>query len=354
MELSPASELLSDRAFYSRHFMDLALWEPFVRQSCEQHGLGCTQVRPGIPGTFPTFVVELMPRGSQPPLQSVVVKFFGPLFDGACSFQIENEVGHWLAQQTLPIRSPAILADGQLDHEWSYLIFEGIQGVSIGQVRTQLSLDSWAGVAEQMGVFIKALHMSTTTALIEIEMPSSTKVWSGFADFLELQRSTCHANHQRWDDLPPHLLPQVQDYLIPVDQLLDASSLPHLIHADLTSDHLLGGLVSEAQFPSIEPHSSMLARAGWDSLAIIDWGDTRIGNILYELVALYLDLLQVDKGLLKICLEHYGLPDFYRQDFPRKALCMVLLHQFPMPAWVYEPYRDAATLDELAEGLFGA
>jgi hypothetical protein len=71
------------------------------------------------------------------------------------------------------------------------------------------------------------------------------------------------------------------------------------------------------------------------------------------MVALYLDLLQGDKRLLKICLDHYGLSDIYRQDFPRKALCMVLLHQFPMPVGVYEPHQDATTLDELAERLFG-
>jgi hypothetical protein len=30
----------------------------------------------------------------------------------------------------------------------------------------------------------------------------------------------------------------------------------------------------------------------------------------------------------------------------------VFLHQFPMPAWVYEPYQDIQSLQELAECLF--
>ena len=55
------------------------------------------------------------------------------------------------------------------------------------------------------------------------------------------------------------------------------------------------------------------------------------GNILYELVALYLDLLHADKHLLDIFTTAYGIPDFYRNNFPRQALSMTLLHQFPCP-----------------------
>ncbi len=138
-----------------------------------------------------------------------------------------------------------------------------------------------------------------------------------------------------------------------VDDLLDFSSPPHLIHADLTGDHLLGQLAADQHAQSAVADLLLPTRPEWDTLAIIDWGDARIGNILYELVALHLDLFQADKRLLKTCLEIYGLPDFYRQDFARKAFCMVLLHQFPMPSRVYAPYFHVQSMDELAQGLFG-
>lgn len=76
------------------------------------------------------------------------------------------------------------------------------------------------------------------------------------------------------------------------------------------------------------------------------------GNLLYELVALHMDLFHTDKNLLRACLETYGLPPFFQRDFPRQALSMVLLHQFPMPAPVYAPYRHLKSLHELADGLF--
>ena len=353
MDNSNPLGLFSDKLFYSAHFMDPAIWESYVRQACKQHGFGCKRVIPGLPGSFPTFIVELEAEVVQQQFGFMVVKFFGPLFEGAASFHVEQTMGHFLRQHPLSILSPSILANGQLTPEWWYLIFEYIPGMSIGQARHQLSADTWMGVARQMGEFMKALHSTTATILPELLMSSSDMYWDGFVDFLELQSAHCYANHQKWNDLPLHLLEQVQDFILPVEQLLDLSALPHLIHADLTSDHLLGVLAPTPGLSPIDSQSSPIGGTVWHPLAIIDWGDARVGNILYELVALHLDLFQADKHLLHSCLEVYGLSDFYCQDFPRKALSMVLLHQFPMPADIYAPHRDARTLQELAERLFG-
>jgi hypothetical protein len=100
--------------------MDASIWEPYVRQVCLEHNIGCERISPGVPGSFPTFIVEsgvhLSPASSR-----VVAKFFGPLFDGAGSFCIERDIGRWLELHSLLIPSPAILAEGQLDPDWSYL-----------------------------------------------------------------------------------------------------------------------------------------------------------------------------------------------------------------------------------------
>jgi Phosphotransferase enzyme family len=161
--------------------------------------------------------------------------------------------------------------------------------------------------------------------------------WDGYARFLRDQRSHCHANHQEWGDLPQHLLDQIGAFVLPVEQLIDLAAPPHLIHADLTADHLLGRFVN----------------GSWQTLAIIDWGDARTGNLLYDLAALHLDMFAGDKTLLKCFLENYGLPEFLRVNFPQKALSMVLMHQFPMPPRIYAPHQDVTSLQDLAERLFG-
>jgi len=335
MDHSLTLDSLTDRAVYAAHFMDLTLWDIYVRQVCEYHGFNCGKVIPGVPGTFPTFIVELIPDERQQSFQFVVVKFFGPLFDGASSFRIERDMGHWIEKQSLTIPSPVILAEGRLNEDWQYLIFEHINGVSIGQVRDKLTKDDWSLVARQMGGYIHQLHALSAGHALELPR-SMLPCTDTYVSFLQRQRLILLSNHKEWNDLPAHLLDQLEGFVLPAESLIDFSAPPTLIHADLTADHLLGSLVN----------------GRWQSLAIIDWGDAMTGNLLYELVALHLDLFHSDKMLLRECLDAYGLPSFYWHDFPRKALSMVLLHQFPMPAWVYEPYQEVHSIQELAEGLF--
>jgi hypothetical protein len=159
---------LTDKSDYSSHFMDVSLWEPFVSRVCLQHGFACRNVQPGVPGTYPTFIVELDPARSQPSVRSVVVKFFGPLFNGADSFRVERALGHWLEQQSLPVRSPAILSEGELDPDWCYLIFEHIPGVPIGQVSDKLSAEDWAGVAKLLGEYLRQLHKVSSSLILAL------------------------------------------------------------------------------------------------------------------------------------------------------------------------------------------
>jgi hygromycin-B 7''-O-kinase len=335
MDNSITLSSLTDRASYAAHFMDHTLWEPYVRQVCDGPEFDCYTIRPGVPGTYPTFMVELKSKRFQQPREWVVVKFFGPLFDGVGSFRIERDMGRWLEAQSLPIPSPAILAEGQLNQDWQYVIFEHVAGVSIGQALDKLSKDDRLSVASQMGEYMHCLHTLTADPKGNLPMPIPPSL-ERFTSFLQQQCRTCLTHHQTWNDLPAHLFDQLEEFVLPAEQLIDFSASPYLIHADLTADHLLGRFVNDR----------------WQTLSVIDWGDTMTGNLFYELVALSLDLFQGDKQMLHACLEAYQLPDFYQQDFSKKALSMVLLHQFPMPARFYAPYQHVQSLQELAECMF--
>jgi hypothetical protein len=346
VHLSPP-EAFAEPGYYSTYFMDPAVWAPFVRKVAVVRGFNCGKIRPGLPGTYPTFIVRLSPPIPDRASASIVVKFFGPLFDGEKAHAIEVQIGSFLEQHPIELHSPKILADGWLSPAWRYLIFEYIPGKSFGQARQELSITAMESVARQMGIFMKEFHYLTGNQPSLLKKLQVGGDWIDFASFLQEQLDNCLLNHTRWNDLPAHLLEQLPGYLPQVEEVLDLSSIPHLIHADLTGDHLLGKLLPT-------PKTSPITNGKeWKSLAIIDWGDCRVGNILYELVALHIDLFQTDKHLLDICLEAYGLPAFYKQDFAHKALAMTLLHQFPMPMSAYRPYQHVQSLDELAEGLFG-
>jgi aminoglycoside phosphotransferase (APT) family kinase protein len=295
MGSSSTLQILNSREGYAAHFMDLDLWEPLLRKVCDRHRFRCGKVSSGVPGSFPTFIVEMEGGHGPRACDAVVVKFFGPLYGGLSSFSMERELGRWIDLQSLPIASPGILAEGQLNHDWYYLIFEYVAGMSLGQAWDKLSQDERINIACLMGEYTRCLHSITPDQTRKLPL-SIQPALDRFTGFLRQQHQSCQTNHQAWKDLPAHLLDQLKGFVLPVDDLIDPFAPPHLIHADLTGDHLLGRMVS----------------GKWQTLAIIDWGDAMTGNLLYELVALHLDLFHSDKQLLRACLEAYGLPEYYR------------------------------------------
>jgi aminoglycoside phosphotransferase len=319
---------------YRQHFMDADLWCPYVLEVCRRHefssaDIKCGKLRAGLAGTYPTFIVD----------DRWVVKFFGRLYEGELAFETEQQA-HRLLAGDCTIPAPALIASGLLfgndaDWNWPYLIFEYIPGVSIGEVYGQVSLDDKSILARNLGRITRQLHQ-----LSLVGAPLFQPSWEAFISLLQEQRAHCAASHREWNTLPQHLIEQIEAFLLPIDQLVNRQASPHLIHADITGDHLLGRLE--------EGH--------WVTLGLIDFGDAMIGNIFYELVALHLDLFRCDKRLLKVYLEVYGLDEHSRQEFPTKALNMALLHRFDVFDSLFKMIpqaREVTTLKELARLLWG-
>ena len=110
---------------------------------------------------------------------------------------------------------------------------------------------------------------------------------------------------------------------------------PRLLHCDLNADHLLGVFVN----------------GRWQPTGILDFGDAKIGDPLYELVALHLYLFEGDPARLRLFLDSYGWDDTMRHHFVRRAMCYTLLFEFnafaqPFQHWPH--WRMVETLDELA------
>ena len=177
---------------YRRYFMDVAGWRPHVRAVCRRHrGLTCREVRPGLAGTYPTFIVD----------DRCVIKFFGRLFDGALAFETEREVGALLASAP-EIPAPAILAAGDLCPDssgwpWPYLIYQFIPGVSIGEVYDQVGLDDKLALARYLGQITSRLHRLTVCEDVALRPP-----WGTYQYLLSAQRDRCVSTHRAWGKLP--------------------------------------------------------------------------------------------------------------------------------------------------------
>ena len=304
---------------YRRIFTDAAYWRPFVEAVCRRHDLApITDIRTSpVPGTCPVFIVG----------EQFVVKFFGHLFSGRASFAAERDAFDLLAQDTeLPV--PHMLAAGALleSGEWPYLISEWRPGRSVGELRAQLSQEAMAMVAAEVGRMAQHLH-----ALPLRETETLRPNWDAFANLLEKQRPNCAARHARAGYLPPHLVEQIDNFLLPSDQLIDQGAIPKLLHADLTADNIL--LVEENDT--------------WRISALIDFGDAIVGDPLFELIPVYLDLLAGDQQLLRLFTTNCGLGETLDKTQAVKLLNFCLLHPFDVLAGLFERAPEGRELPDL-------
>lgn len=314
-------------AAYAAIFNDMAYWQPYVAAICARHGQDpALPIRATLPGTHAVFVVG----------EHMIVKLYTDLFNSADSYSREHDSYRQLAQQrTLPV--PELIAQGQLfspadGWPWPYIISTRITGESYGQAQARLSDEEQLHVAGWLGSFARQLH-----TLPVLPGVSFQPTWDAFAAFLAARRAACVADQRRWQVLPPALIDQIDAYLPPLDELIDRSHPPSLIHADLNADHLLG----------------QDAAGHWQPTGVIDFGDARVGDPSYELVALHLGLFGGDRRLLQRYLTSYGCT--VDADFVRRAMSYTLLHEFGVldgVRHILEQPTPARNLDQLARRLW--
>lgn len=316
---------------YRKHFMDIAFWQPYVHLAMKKAGLTCQEVRGGIAGTCPTFIVD----------ELYVVKFFGRLFNGEAAYRAEL-FANQLLKPGAGVPAPGLVAQGKLEEKscewsWPFLVFEYLNGISVGEAWNLLSVDSRIDIAVELGRIIRCLHSIPLAGNSVFQSD-----WRSYQQFLERQKKYCRMKYKDSNVLPEHLFHQLDSFLLPIESLLDITSSPHLIHADLTRDHLLGTVKDRK----------------WISLGIIDFGDAIVGNLYYELVALQFDLFHNEKVLLKKFLNHYGIEKNLLENFSIRMMNMTFLHQFGegILAFLFHRFpnlQQVNTLENLAEDLWG-
>jgi len=190
-EPSDRLEVFNEYEAYCRLFMDIDIWEPFVRHICSKNNLACEQVRAGLAGTYPTFIVD----------DRWVVKLFGRLFDGELAYAVELESAR-LVRQDNGIPVPDLIASGDLFSRaerwhWPYLIFQFLPGSSLGSVYGQVPLEERLRIAEEISAIARRLHQLPLTAS-SLFQPD----WSSYQAFLASQREGCAQRHRAWARCP--------------------------------------------------------------------------------------------------------------------------------------------------------
>lgn len=301
----------SDREYHA-NLGNVDYWSSWVAEALRRHDLdNChAAMVAGFNATYPTFLCD-----------DVVVKFFGFLHSAAQSHA--NERAAHMALAAVPeVSAPALLGDGRLfedpDEPWPYLITSRVAGSASCDV--ELTLRERRAIAMRLGEQVRCLHRLS---------PQGVAVHD---DWLPIDMTSA----LQASSLPHHLVQQADDFiarLAPFDRTF--------VHGDLCANHVF---IDDGRVAGI-----------------IDWGDALVTDRHYELIQLYRDMFDCDKALFRVFLDASDWP--VTPHFPHQTLGLALYRQAIGLAQhrtmdVFEPiaarypFRDIATLDELALALF--
>lgn len=318
-------------AAYRARFADDEFWAPQAAAALSRHRIEFGQLRRGALGTCPVFIAD----------DRVVVKLFPYLFDGADAFAAERLLAHLTPPA---LGSPTLVAEGTLYPSargwvWPYLVTTVVPGRSVEEL--DLPEPERIRAARWLAPRLRDLHRTKVLAprgwsseTRRFMDAAPTPGWEDFRRFMKERRNGLVARQRRWG-LPGRLLAELPGWLPSTKDLLEDGE-PSLIHADLTADHVLGSV----------------QRGRFTPTGVIDYGDAMVGDPLYDLVALHIDMLRGSRRGLAAFLHAYDPGESMLRDLPRRALSYCLLHGFDVLSSV-PAVRRARSLDALARALFG-
>jgi hygromycin-B 7''-O-kinase len=227
----------------------------------------------------------------------------------------------------LPVPSPAVIAHGFWDH-WRYLLLTRIPGRPLDDPELAVAPAARAALCHRIGAWLAALHAAPAPAL----WPPA-RSWEIYR---EQQLATCIDRQARWG-VPPAIVAAMPGWLAAAD--LDREERPRaLLHADVHDGNVLCQEVDGT----------------WRMTGVIDFGDSLVGDPLFDLITPALLIGKCDPVCMRALLDGYGLGEEDRgPDLVRRLTAFAIIHRWNDLTRVLRwAGRPIATLDELAAAMF--
>lgn len=304
---------------YRRVRPDASFWRPYIEEVLKAHEMS---VEPILAieddGTNANFWF-----GS-----NKVIKIFTPFCHGRESKGMEAATLRCLADSNIP--SPRLIARGELmplddDWKWPYVIIDRLPGQTLASLWPEMPHEQRMGFAFQIGDLLRRLHKVVPTSELSTTFQAN---WpKGFSDFLVRQHQLVSAKSEL------AVIPIYEEILRLSPKTL-MSGWGSILHGDLDGSHIL---VSNGQISGV-----------------IDFGDTKIGDPLYDFVSVHLDLFDHDPRLFAEMLRGYNLDHRKERDFHSRLTAYAILHEWSLvdqlPRWAVR--SGASTIGDLGEWLW--
>ncbi|XP_010273004.1 PREDICTED: F-box protein At1g78280 [Nelumbo nucifera] len=298
------------------------------------------------------------------------------------------------------VGSPINESTSSVEHTriWPYIITKRCKGQIFAHLRDILSWDDDLNLASFLGNQLRNLHLLPVPALdesicsdsqrkIDLPLVTFTEVterfrvpaeWVIFVETMTKKKKDVTSRLARWGDpIPSNLIEKVEEY-IPDDLsvLLNifkdedgqykACRTSTWIHSDIMDDNIH---MEPCLLGSENGCSDIREQQKWSPNHILDFSDLSIGDPIYDLIPIHLDVFKGDSRLFWRFLESYRLP-FMRKTsecrplesgnkFERlsyHAMCYCILHEENVLGAIFSLWKElrgANSWEEVEKTVWG-
>ncbi|GMJ02494.1 hypothetical protein like AT1G78280 [Hibiscus trionum] len=286
---------------------------------------------------------------------------------------------------------------------WPYLITKRCEGKIFAQLRDELSLDDTLNLASFLGEQLKNLHSllypsfgNSSVSDVEQECSSANGMdidfvshkldipaeWELVVRTLGRKKKDVSSRLKKWGDPVPEKLIEKVDGYLPDDflKLLSVSeengmkrALKPLswIHSDIMDDNVYmepccpfgsNGIAAATGNGSVNGHDNSGEAKSWRANYILDFSNLSIGDPLYDVIPIHLDIFRGSSCLLKQFLQSYKLPlmqktpergSFTPSDKFRRlsyhAMCYCILHDENVLGAIFSIWSELKTAESWEE-----
>lgn len=231
------------------------------------------------------------------------LKVYTPFYRGRESLGMECHSLRSVQRSDPGFPAPRVTYSGELspnstDWKWPFVIVTKVEGVAADDIFESFDAERKSAFAFEAGRLCKRLHSTTSTQELSSQYKSNFS--GGFLEFLTRQRDEVALS-------PSFSAFPLSGEIRSVDLGSFAPKWPVLVHGDICRSHVF---VNEA------------------GLSLIDFGDAKLADPVWDFVTVSNDLLGRNPSLLNDFLEGYGgTPELYDQ-FHRKIGLYAILHEW--------------------------
>lgn len=304
---------------YRRVRSDASFWRPYIEEAFKAQELALEPILAlEDDGTNANFWL-----GS-----NKILKIFTPFCHGRESKGMEVAALRSLADSDLP--TPKVLARGELmpldeDWKWPFLVTDRLPGRTLQAMWPEMPHEQRLGFAFQIGDLLRRLHKVIPSPELSRTFQANWPL--GFSDFLKRQ-------HQLVTNKSELAVIPIYEEILRMSPGTLTAGWPALVHGDLDGTHLL---VQNGQITGM-----------------IDFGDAKIGDPLYDFVTVQLDLFEQDPRLFAEMLRGYNIDPKQERNFNQRLTAYAILHEWPLvndlPKWAVR--SGAHSLGDLGEWLW--